>query len=371
MNPHDEFLKTQLAQRQLSNSLRQLPESAEGIDFCSNDYLGLARMSFPAIEFPQYGATGSRLISGNHIEYQKLERTLAGFFLAQAALVFGSGYQANLGLLSCVGNRQDTILYDQLAHASIRDALRLSPSRSFSFRHNDLEHLQEKLAQASGRIFVAVESVYSMDGDEAPLVELAAVCQAAGAALIVDEAHALGVLGMQGRGLVPALGLEDKIWARVITFGKALGAHGAAVLGNSLLRDFLINFSRPFIYTTGLPQDAIFRIRKSLEYLQQTDRIEYLQRLIKRFKAGIKPDLQPHLINSRSAIQSLIIPGNDAVKAIAEELQLKGLRVLPILHPTVAKGSERLRICLHSFNQEKDIDRLVEALNEINIKKDL
>lgn len=365
MNQHDDYLKKQLAQRAVANRLRELPTINGGVDFCSNDYLGLASMNFSSSGISPYGATGSRLISGNHIEYQALEDLLASYLKAEAALVYGSGYQANLGLLSCIATRQDTILYDELAHASIRDAIRLTHARSFSFRHNDTAHLKEKLTKASGRVFVIVESIYSMDGDEAPLKEILVACYSAGAALIVDEAHAIGVIGQKGRGLTVATGLETEVWARIITFGKALGAHGAAVLGSKLLRDFLINFSRPFIYTTALPQDTVHRIRQSVTYLQTTDRIERLQLLIKRFKTALHPDVREHLISSSSAVQSLIVPGNDAAKAVAAGLQEKGFRILPILHPTVPKGLERLRICLHSFNQEEEIDGLTAALNSI------
>lgn len=365
MNPIDEYFAQELARRQENNSLRKLPESNAGIDFCSNDYLGMAGMAFPTLPIAQFGATGSRLISGNHSEYQALEQLLTRFLKAEAALVFNSGYQANLGLIACIATRQDTILYDQLIHASIRDALRLSNARSFSFRHNDPEHLQEKLAKASGRVFVLVESVYSMDGDEAPLEKMAALCEAVGAGLIVDEAHAIGVLGPQGRGLCVALGLESKVWARVVTFGKAMGTHGAAVLGSGLLREFLINFSRPFIYTTALPPDTTGRIRQAFEYLQGTDQLARLHGLIDHFKSGLQPRIRERLIPSRSAIQSLVVPGNAAVKDLAKKLQEEGFWILPILHPTVPKGQERLRICLHSFNREEEINRLVALLNAI------
>lgn len=363
MNPIDEYLRAALHQRQENNSLRTLPDPRDGIDFCSNDYLGFARLPFPATEPVTYGATGSRLISGNHAAYGRLEACLSEFLNAESALVYGSGYQANLGLISCMASRGDTILYDQLAHASIRDALRLTHARSFAFRHNDTAHLREKLAQATGRTFVVVESVYSMDGDEAPLPEILGCCEDAGAALIIDEAHAVGVLGPQGRGLCAALGLEEKVWARVVTFGKALGAHGAAILGSTLLREYLINFSRPFIYTTGLPPDSIGRIQRAFEYLTTTERVGMLHERIELFKSQLTTDIRNQLIVSRSAIQSLVVPGNEAVKSLATQLQGAGFRILPILHPTVPRGSERLRICLHSFNTLSEVRALADALN--------
>lgn len=366
MKPHsaiDIHLQQQLQERRDNNALRRLPDVQRGIDFCSNDYLGFARQAFAPGSWTSYGATGSRLISGNHETYNILEQQLADFHQAEAALVFGSGYQANLGLLSCIATRQDTILYDELAHASIRDAVRLSPSRSFAFRHNDVAHLQQKLEQASGRIWVVVESVYSMDGDEAPLAALQACCEAYNAALIVDEAHAVGVFGEQGRGLVAELGLSDRIWARVVTFGKAIGSHGAAVLGSGLLRDFLINFSRPFIYTTGLPPDSLHRISQAYRHLQENTILPVLQQRIRQFRDKIPEQIQA--IPSRSAIHCLLVPGNDAVKAAANSLQSAGFDIRPILHPTVPAGSERLRICLHSFNTETEVEQLCMTLQNV------
>lgn len=365
MNEIDDYLNARLHARREANSLRQLPKRGDGIDFCSNDYLGLASEPFAAPDSGPHGSTGSRLISGNDPAYTELEEHLAGFFAAESALVYGSGYQANLGLLSCIATRQDTMLYDQLVHASIRDGLLLSNARTFSFRHNDVEQLKEKLERASGRVFVVVESVYSMDGDEAPLPELLQLCEAAGAALIVDEAHAVGVFGTQGRGLTDEWQLSEKVWARVITFGKALGGHGAAILGNRTLKDYLINFSRPFIYTTALPPIAVHRVNWALDYVKTTDRIIALQRKVSLFKETLLPATKRQLIPSRSAIQSLLVPGNEAVKSLAENLRAAGFHILPILHPTVPEGRERIRICLHSFNRDEDIIALAITLDAL------
>ncbi|MCB0634743.1 MAG: 8-amino-7-oxononanoate synthase [Saprospiraceae bacterium] len=362
----DAYLHTQLQKRKDANAFRVLPVSSNGIDFCSNDYLGMSRRQFSLPDQFQYGATGSRLISGDHAAYRELEAFLTQFHHSEAALVYNSGYQANLGLISCLATRHDTIIYDQLVHASIRDALRLSEARTLSFRHNNVKHLQEKLERAEGRKFVVVESIYSMDGDEASLSELVDCCEAFDAALIVDEAHAVGVIGPQGRGSVVEAGLEHKIWARVITFGKAIGSHGAAVLGSQLLREYLINFSRPFIYTTGLPPDTVYRILQAYKFLASSNLVEELQHKIAFFKKGVIDLSQIEWIPSRSAIQSLLVPGNTAVKMAAQELQQAGFRILPILSPTVPKGSERLRICLHTFNTENEIGRLISHLFSSN-----
>ena len=365
MKTVDEHLEKELQKRRKANAFRKLPSGLHGVDFCSNDYLGLARESLALKDGKSYGATGSRLISGNHEAYLALENFLSTFHHAETALVFTSGYTANLGLIASIAGRHDTILYDQLVHASIRDALQLANCRTLSFRHNDVAHLQEKLHKASGNKWVIVESVYSMDGDETPLEQILSCCEAAQAALIVDEAHAIGVLGPGGRGAVVEQGLETRVWARVITFGKALGSHGAAVLGNAVLRDYLINFARPFIYTTGLPPDTLNRVRAAYQFLEGSDRIKDLHKLIGNFQAYLGDQVKRQLIPSRSAIQSILVPGNNEVKILANRLRESGLDVLPILHPTVPKGKERLRICLHSFNTIKELGLLTQQLNKI------
>ena len=210
-------------------------------------------------------------------------------------------------------------------------------------------------------IYVVVESVYSMDGDMAPLTEIVAVCKKYNAALIVDEAHAVGIFG-NGKGLVSELGLENNVFARVVTFGKAVGVHGAAILGSNELRDYLINFSRAFIYTTALPLHSIVSIKNAHEFLlQNLSRIDQLKKLITYFKSQIV-NHKSQIINSDSPIQCIVIPGNNEVKAMADKLQQNGFDVRPILSPTVPKGQERLRICLHSFNSKEEVDNLVNTL---------
>lgn len=236
----DDFLEAALQQRREQHAFRQLRLQEQKTDFCSNDYLGLARsgrVQEDALTISRqlhqvHGSGGSRLLAGNYELAEKAEELLAAFHEAPAGLLYNSGYDANLGLFSCVPQKGDSIVYDQLIHASIRDGIRLSAAQSFSFRHNQLEDLQKKLENAANtRTFVAVESVYSMDGDLAPLVEIAALCRQYNAHLIVDEAHATGVIGNKGQGLVQALQLAGSCFARVHTFGKAVGCHGAVVLG--------------------------------------------------------------------------------------------------------------------------------------------
>lgn len=364
MYPIEHILSNHLEKRKKANAFRALPQQAGLIDFCSNDYLGLARENlFVKQPETQNGATGSRLISGNFPLTEKLETEIASFHRAPSALIYNSGYVANLGLLSCIAERQDTILFDELAHASIREGLLLSNARTYKFRHNDVLHLEDLLKRSSGRRFVVVESVYSMDGDCAPLIEIAELCDQYQAALIVDEAHGTGVFGEKGEGLVVAMSLEDRVWARVHTFGKALGVHGAAVLGSIVLRDYLINFSRAFIYTTALPPPTLQTIGAAYSAMKEGPLLELLRQRIRYFKEQLSAQLQSCFIESNSSIQCLLVPGNQIVKKLAGELQEAGFAILPILHPTVPKGQERLRICIHAFNSEEEISRMVNLLN--------
>ena len=231
-------LISKLTSRKNNNTLRTLTTSHKGIDFSSNDYLGFSRHKTitKAVESALKktvfvnGSTGSRLLSGNHAIHIEVENELATFFNTPAALLFNSGYDANLGLLSCVPQRGDIILYDELCHASIRDGIQLSNATSYSFKHNTLSDLEKKYRntkKASATTYIVVESIYSMDGDCAPLKDLSEFCTQHACYLIVDEAHATGVFGIQGKGRVDELCLEDFIFARVVTFEKALGCHGA------------------------------------------------------------------------------------------------------------------------------------------------
>lgn len=307
------------------------------------------------------GSTGSRLLSGNSSEAETTEKFLAGFFGAEAALVFNSGYDANLGLFSSVPQRGDTILYDELVHASVRDGVRLSHAKAFSFRHNDVQDLRQKITRAEGTVFVAVESLYSMDGDLAPLDEIAALCEESGALLVVDEAHSGGIFGNEGRGLCEALSVNGKVFARVITFGKAYGTHGATVLGPGQLVQYLVNFARSFIYTTALPAQQYELIRLQVERGRSDERRRQLQQNIAYFRELVSVTGSPS--DPLSPIQVIPAPGVLRAKAQATRLQEHGLAVKAILSPTVAEGKERLRVCLHSFNTPAEIEKLATLLS--------
>ncbi len=366
----EDFLTKKLHERKDQHAIRSLKLPAKGmIDFCSNDYLGIVKRNL--LERTDHlqkatrpGSTGSRLLSGNYALIEEAERYIAGFHEAQTALIFNSGYDANFGLLSCIPQRGDLVLYDNLSHASIRDGIRLSFATSFSFQHNDLEDLDKKLETyplaERKNIFVVTESVFSMDGDLAPLREMTSLCKKKDAHLVIDEAHASGVIGQKGEGLVQQLHLQDQCFARIHTFGKALGVHGAAVLGSTRLREYLINFCRPFIYTTALPESTITHILESYHLFPSLDEERnILKELISAFQVS---SCRFQKLNSNTPIQAVIVPGNDQAKAVAEMLQQNKFDVRAILYPTVPRGQERLRIVLHAFNTIEEISALAMLL---------
>jgi 8-amino-7-oxononanoate synthase len=368
-------LSQKLEQRREAVNLRSLTIPKGLIDFCSNDYLGLAsnydlnhliEKEYKTISTNKpKGATGSRLISGNSQYYEDLEKYLADLFKSETTLLFNSGYAANMGVLSSIPQKGDTILYDELSHACIKDGARLSFADRFSFKHNDMADLEKRMQKAAGDIFVVVEAIYSMDGDAAPLKELVMLCYKYSAYLIVDEAHSTGIFGENGSGLVCQLGLQEKVFIRIHTFGKAIGTHGACVAASQIVRDFLINFSRQFIYTTALPLHNLVSIKCAFEYLtKHADLPSDLQQKIDLFKSKTI-NYQLSTINSNSAIQAILIPRNAKVKALAQKIQTAGFDVRPILSPTVKIGEERLRICLHTTNSKEELEGLSGLLKQI------
>lgn len=358
----DSFLLDKLNERAAQNALRKLQLPNGKIDFCSNDYLGVVKnnLLLKCNHNLLLGSTGSRLLAGNYELIEQLETRIAQFHHTEAALIFNSGYDANIGLLSCVPQRGNTVLYDYLSHASIRDGIRLSFATSHSFIHNDLNDLEKKLQLAKGKIFIVTESVFSMDGDTAPLQEMVALAKKYNAYLIVDEAHATGVIGNSGEGWVQHLNLQNDVFARIHTFGKACGCHGAAIVGSTNLRNYLINFARSFIYSTSLAPQSIAAIDESYKTFPalQKER-QHLQQHIQHFT---NTPIRYQKINSLSPIQAVIVSGNNEVRRLAASLQDKGFDIRPILYPTVPKGSERLRIVLHSFNTVDEIGNLLYEL---------
>jgi len=258
-------------------------------------------------------------------------------------------------------------LYDELCHASIRDGIVMSNAKSYKFSHNDfedLEHLIQKFPQAN--IYIITETVFSMDGDSPNLEELVQLSEKHNCYLVVDEAHTLGVFGENGEGLTQYLQLQDRIFARIMTFGKGLGCHGSVVLGSTELKEYLVNFARSFIYTTGLSPHSVATILISYQHLEiEKENIEKLRQNIVFFNQQKNLlGLKPMFVRSKSAIQSAIVPGNEKVKQLAQQLQDKGFDVKAILSPTVPEGQERLRFCIHSYNSEEEINQVLEFLRD-------
>ncbi len=377
-------LISKLEQREQNNSLRKLALPNHLIDFASNDYLGFSISEAIFNETHSYlidnsilqnGATGSRLLSGNHSVYKEAENYIAKFHQVESALIFNSGYDANVGFFGAVPQRNDIILFDELSHASIRDGIQLSNAKSYKFQHNDFEDLERLIqnlrpkTQDLKSIYIVTESVFSMDGDTPNLEELVQISNKYNCFLIVDEAHALGVFGdpevSGGEGLVQMLGLQDAIFARIVTFGKGLGCHGAAILGSQKLVDYLINFARSFIYTTGLSPHSVATILVGYQHLEtEKEALKQLRENVIHFNQEINIlGLKQLFVRSKSAIQSAIIPGNQKVKSIAHQLQEKGFDVKAILSPTVPEGQERLRFCLHSYNSKEEISEVLGLLS--------
>lgn len=369
-------LTTKLEARKQNNALRQLSFSKELIDFSSNDYIGFSKSESIFQETHQYlmannciqnGATGSRLLSGNHKLYSETEDYIAQFHQSESALIFNSGYDANVGFFSCVPQKGDFILYDELSHASIRDGIQLSNAKAYKFQHNDYEDLEQLILRfhnEQSEVYIVTESVFSMDGDSPDLEQLVQVSEKYNCHLVVDEAHSLGVFGEKGEGLLQDLHLQEKIFARIITFGKGLGCHGAAILGSLELRAYLVNFSRSFIYTTGLSPHSVATILIAYQHLGKENTIQKLKQNIIHFNQEKNVfGLKPLFVRSKSAIQSAIIPGNDKVKSIAQQFEEKGYVVKAILSPTVPEGQERLRFCLHSYNSKEEISEVLRLLS--------
>lgn len=369
MNNFPNSFRQRLQERKNNHSLRELVMTSAPIDFSSNNYLGLAQNKdlFEATHdfllrknIHGNGSTGSRLLSGNDKLIEEVECFLADFHKSESALLFNSGYDANLGLFSAIP-RNAIILFDEWVHASIRDGIRLSNAKSYKFEHNNPEDLEQKLLRFqanSAEIFVVTESVFSMDGDSPELETIVEICNNKNAYLIVDEAHGIGVFGSKGEGLVQAKGLEQDVFARVVTFGKALGVHGAAIIGSKELKSYLVNFCRSFIYTTALSPHSVASVFMAYQFMKEAhperqlllDNINYFNELF-----GIQ---------DKSPIKSVVISGNENVKKQARKLQGNGFDVRPILSPTVPEGQERLRFCLHSYNTPEQIRKVFALLKE-------
>ncbi len=409
-------LKKLLDKRKEDGLLRALPNfhafTPQSIDFFSNDYLGVAQnnqilaLIQEKLEKNYFennlksnknvlhygGATGSRLISGNIPEAIQAEKYIATFHNAENSLIFSTGYSANVGLLACLATENDYYVSDQLIHASMIDGVRLSNAQKLRFRHNDMAHLEthlqniqknktknlEKNPEKIGFTYILIESIYSMDGDVAPLSEIYALAEKYDAYLIIDEAHALAVYGEKGEGFAHKYAQNSHTFARIYTFGKGFGSHGAVIVGSDILISYLINFARSFIYSTALLPSHYAYIEATYAVLNEdflgilekerqklNENIAFFQEkahyfLEKNQKNNLEKNYQ--ILPSNTAIQTLIIGGNMETKAVETHLRNKNFLVKAILSPTVPQGTERLRLCLHSFNTFEQIESFFEEL---------
>jgi len=387
-NSFPKNLQKRLDIRSNNGALRKLQnnetlEVPPSIDFQSNDYLSfskkgllvseaqkLLRKYTSQKETTQSGSGGSRLISGNHELYPLCEQMIAKFHNSPAAVIYNSGYDANLGFFSCVPQKQDVIFYDAYIHASVRDGMQLSNAKTYGFAHNDFQNFKNKalriLKKTTGNTYLVIESVYSMDGDSPTLEPFLDFCELHNILVIIDQAHDIGVFGKQGKGLINKKGFEERFFARIITYGKALGAHGAAILCSKLLYTYLINFSRSLIYTTALPKHSLAVIwsgYKQLKSLPETGLQKQLQNNIKHFKTEIQRlAINTYFIKSDSAIHCCVLKDTITVKTISNTLKANGFLVKSVLPPTVPKGLERLRFCLHSSHSSSEISKMLTIL---------
>lgn len=347
-------------------------DGRDELSFCSNDYLGLANhpaltgAATAALQRYGMGASASPLISGHTAAHEALEAELAAFVGMPAALVFGNGYMANIGVAGALVGRGDTVIVDRLAHASLIDGARLSGASLKVFPHNDVQRLEQVLARCnSGRKLVVTDAVFSMDGDLAPLAELAAVCARHDAWLLVDDAHGLGVLGPQGRGSLALAGVSGPHVLIMGTLGKAVGVAGAFVAGAASVVAWIMQRARTYMFSTAHPPALAAATSASLALIAREEwRRERLQELTAQLRAGLA-GLPWTLLPSSTAIQPLIVGENAAARTLAAALRAQGIWVPAICPPTVPKGTARLRISLSALHTPDDVARLVDALRSL------
>jgi 8-amino-7-oxononanoate synthase len=377
----DQFLTSELARFQDSGLCRFLRviESPQGPEvscdgrllknFASNDYLGFAahpnlrNAAHEALDEAGAGAGASRLICGTHSHHQRLEEALARFKRAEAALSFSSGYAAALGTIPALAGKGDVIILDKLCHACLVDGARLGGASLRIFPHNGLEKLESHLRWAvqrhpGARVLVLVESIYSMDGDRAPLREIVELKERFGAWLLVDEAHGIGVAGECGRGLADALGVSGRIEVQMGTLGKAFGSSGAYICGSAALRDYLTNCARSFIFSTAPPPHCAAASRAAVDLLESAEG----RSLVRKLHENMEVFASMLSVSAQSAIFPLIIGDSDEAVEASRKLYAEGFLVPAIRYPTVARGTARLRVTVTAAHERKTIQRLASAL---------
>jgi 8-amino-7-oxononanoate synthase len=342
-----------------------------GLNFCSNDYLGLsqdAEIKAAAVravaESKSIASTGSRLLSGNARVWEQLEEEFAVFAGTASALYFSSGYLANVGLITSLLTKEDTVFSDALNHASLIDGIRLSGARKVIYPHCDMNVLEDLLLNhhSGGARLIVTESIFSMDGDRAPLCEMVDLAARYGAEIIVDEAHATGVEGSHGEGITAAMALENQVLAVVHTCGKALACMGAFVCGSTSLKQYLLNRARTFVFSTAMPAYFAEQICAALKRVQRMNAERaYLQQISSRFRAHLNKLGIP--ANSCSQIVPLIVGRNETASRLATYLEERGFGIRAIRPPTVPAGSARLRFSLTTQISEADVDRLADSIN--------
>ncbi|OKL63199.1 hypothetical protein UA08_01141 [Talaromyces atroroseus] len=398
MVPLRQAFQQALDHRQARSARRRLTVlPADAVDFSSNDFLSLSRSSLlksqylqdlnacyhPPNKAPPLGSGGSRLLDGNSEYAEQLEQFIAEFHNAPAGLLFNSGFDANAGVFSCLPQPGDTIVYDELIHASVHEGMRLSRAdKKLAFRHNSVDDLERVLldlvendSKFGHNVFIAVETLYSMDGDIAPLHKIIQLIHGLfpkrNAYLVVDEAHATGVFGRNGAGVVQELGVQEDVFIRIHTFGKSLASQGAIVLCDALTREYLINYARSLIYTTAMSHPALIAIRTAYELMCKGKtqslqsnlqlNISYFRSRCDELSGTIDKAILQTDYHDRSPIFSV---RSRKPRELAQYCQQRGLVVRPIMAPTVPLGQERVRVCLHAGNTRQEIDRLVDAISQ-------
>ncbi len=338
--------------------------------FDSNDYLGLASHSMVreamhrGIDQYGVGAGSADLIRGHTSAHARLEERVAQFLGHERALLFSSGYQANLGILSALLQRGDVVVQDRLNHASLIDGARLSGARLRRYRHLDINHAARHLSKAPGARLLVTDGVFSMDGDRAPLQELAAICRTQDAWLVVDDAHGFGVIGDQGRGSCSAAGLHsNEVQIHMVTLGKALGCYGACVAGERDLIEYLVQFSRNYIYTTALPPALAVAAIAALEIvIDEPQRRERLHALAQRLHSGLE-SLGLATASEAAAIQPLVVGDSEKANRLSSQLYEEGILVAAVRPPTVPQGEARLRLTLTADHTAAQVDHLLSLLD--------
>ena len=358
--------------RKMLQSKQDVLQTVNGkqvLAFCSNDYLGLASHSSLEVAFSQaakqygLGSGSSHLVNGHHQLHENLERQLAQFFGYEACLTYSTGYMANVGILDAICDKNTTLYQDKLNHASLIDGALLSSSKLKRYPHNEYEKLENWLSADDGQAMIATDAVFSMDGDMADLPKLAGLAKKHNSLLMIDDAHGVGVLGDQGRGCANHFGLTDKdVPIMMGTLGKAFGCSGAFVLASQEIIDYLINFSRTYIYTTAVPPALAFASSTALELVKNADaQRSNLQNLIALFKKSAQ-ELGLVLWPSDTAIQPIMIGDSEKAMKISNLLLGQGILLTAIREPTVPKNTARLRVTLSASHSEQDVLKLIEAL---------